>query len=271
MSTTSDNVLLVERAKLSSGLEIERWSLNRPSKLNALSGRVLERLGEEAERLGAELERNPKSCCGLLLTGSGGKNFAAGADISEMASFDTASAEKFSQLGSRAFSAIESLPLWTISCVEGFALGGGLELAMACDTMIVASDAKLGQPESLLALIPGFGGTTRFVERLGRGRAMRWLMTGAKMSGDEAFEWGLADDCVPSGQTLQRGENFLELASKGGPLVAGLLKQIIDSGVSRKEALQLESRLFGKNFASEDSLEGRKAFLEKRPARFQGQ
>jgi enoyl-CoA hydratase len=277
----SEEVLLVERRELQAGpnaIHVEIWTVNRPDKLNALNTRVLERLHEEGLRLKEELARDLLTCRALILKGakgdSGGKAFVAGADIAEMKDFDSAKAEAFSRLGQEAFGRLEELPIPTVALIEGFALGGGLELAMACDMLVATPRSQFGQPEAQLGLIPGFGATARFVDRLGAAKALELLYSGSRIGAQEAFDRGLVNRLLPEeGDALEESLKFVvELTSKSGPKALALMKKIVQSHARSRlgPVLEAEARGFGEIFETLDKREGVTAFLEKRKALFRG-
>ena len=272
-SQGSENVLLVERRTLKSGL-VEIWTLNRPDKLNALNSTVLKRLDEEGLRLKSELAKDLMTVRALILTGSGAKAFVVGADISEMRDFSKAQAETFSRLGQQAFGRLEELPIPTVAALQGFTLGGGLELAMGCDVLVAPANAEFGQPESHLGLIPGFGATARFVDRLGPRKALELLYSGRRVKADEALRLGLIEHMVPDGMgTLDFALNLAEeMTLKAGPLAIAALKKIVHSKTHAcyESTLDAEARAFGEIFITKDKQEGVGAFLEKRRPTFTG-
>jgi enoyl-CoA hydratase len=265
------DVLLVETLQLGS-FPVEVWTVNRPDKLNALNGDVLRRLDEEGARLEAELKKKITAKRALILRGAGEKAFVAGADIAEMQGFGRKEAEQFSRLGQRAFGRLELLPIPTLAAIQGFALGGGLELAMGCDMLVASSDAQVGQPEVFLGLIPGFGATARLAERVGLNKALELLYTGRRIPAAEALALGILQ------KVGAPGEKAFDLAcklaeeclAKSGPLALAEVKRVTRS--VRDEAIhrtcELEAEAFGKVFESEDKREGVAAFLEKRKAVF---
>lgn len=240
-------------------------AISRPKALNALNAQVITELGQFFENLDSSLQ------C-LILTGSGEKAFVAGADIKEMAGIEKHAGEAFAQRGQAVFQTIEDCPIPVIAAVNGFALGGGLELAMACDFIIASHDAKFGLPEVSLGLIPGLGGTQRLSRYIGKAKARLMVTTGDIYSAQKAYDWGLVAD-VFEAQELK--EKCLELAgriTKRSPLAIGLAKKAVTEGfeLSQDDGMQLEAQLFGEAFASEDKEEGVNAFIEKRKPNFSG-
>jgi enoyl-CoA hydratase len=240
-------------------------SVHRPKALNALNRNVL----EELDRLFAQLAGNAELRA-VILTGAGEKAFVAGADIAEMSGYSALEAEAFSALGQRVLDRISAFPRPVIAAVNGFALGGGCELAMACDIVIAGAKAKFGQPEVKLGVIPGFGGTQRLVRRVGLAKAMDLCLTGRMVDADEAVTMGLAS---------RKAEDALEAAKAAandiaamGPVAVRLCKRALlenaDSDLSA--ALAAERTLFAACFATDDQKEGMKAFLERRAAAFAG-
>jgi enoyl-CoA hydratase/carnithine racemase len=267
------DVLLIEKKNLKVGT-IEQWTLNRPDKYNSLNSTVIKRLETEGRRLQAEVSKNLLSVRALVLTGSGEKAFAAGADIAEMDDFDRSQAINFSKAGQAAFGRLEELPIPCIAAVNGFALGGGLELALCCDFIVSNSAGVFGQPESHLGLIPGFGATVRFVERLGTQKGFEYLMSGKKIKADEGVRLGLVDKLLPEGKNLIDGTfDFIEeLISKAGPVSIARMKKIIRAQKEKLyvEGLESEAKCFAEMFDTLDKEEGVTAFLEKRNPQFKG-
>jgi enoyl-CoA hydratase len=210
---------------------------------------------------------------GLIVTGAGDKAFAAGADVAEMVSFTAEQGRAFSEKGHRAFTALEALPIPTVAAIHGFALGGGLELALGCDLLYASQEAKLGFPETGLGVIPGFGGTQRLSRRVGLMRAKELVFTGEVLDAARAKALGLVLDVVPAERLLPHCEELLHKLAARGPLALAHAKRVMEAGagVDLASANVLEQQAFGALFASGDLHEGMQAFLEKRPARFQGQ
>ena len=256
-----------ENLTLSQEKGIALLSVNRPKALNALNRKTLAELSHAVEFIAED-----RSVRALILTGAGEKAFVAGADISEMASLTVPEALKFSLAGHRLGNQLESLAIPTLAAVNGFALGGGCELAMCCDLIIASERAKFGQPEVGLGVIPGFGGTTRLVRNVGVQRARGLIFTGDLIDASGALTLGLAVAVVPPDQLLPRCTDIaLRIASKG-PLAIAQAKRILRAGADLPldAANALEVQTFAGLFGSADQREGMQAFLEKRPAQFTG-
>ena len=240
-------------------------TINRPKALNALSTAVLEELGD----VFTELQDNPNLAC-VILTGGGDKAFVAGADIAAMQAMTAVEAESFARLGHKVFNVIESFAKPVIAAVNGFALGGGCELAMACDVRIASENARFGQPEVNLGVIPGFGGTLRLSRLVGKGRAKELIFTGDMIDAEEALRIGLANKVVVPEQLLDEAQKMAAKIASKGPLAVSLAKQAVDNGLEMDidRAGRYEAGLFGLCFASDQQKEGMLAFLEKRPAKF---
>ena len=242
-------------------------TVNRPKALNALNGETLDEIAHAVAAVGANAAARV-----LLVTGAGDKAFVAGADIAQMQSFSSADAQAFSEKGNRTFRSLELLPVPAIALVNGFALGGGCELAMACDWVIASERAQFGQPEVNLGVVAGFGGTQRLPRLVGRALAMELLVTGRMIKADEALEIGLVNHVVPADQLREKGLEMARTIATKGPIAVRLTKQIVQRGqdMDLVNACQQEAYAFGLTCASDDQKEGMKAFLEKRPARFTG-
>jgi enoyl-CoA hydratase len=242
-------------------------TINRPEALNALSKDILEELGLAF----AAIEKNETVAC-VILTGSGAKAFVAGADIAAMQSMNAVAAEDFARLGHAVLRAIENFPKPVIAAVNGFALGGGCELAMACDIRIAAENARFGQPEVNLGVIPGFGGTLRLSRLVGKGRAKELIFTGDMIDAHEAYRIGLANKVVAADELLSTAHSMAAKISSKAPVAVRFAKQSVDSGLEMDldRAGCAEASLFGLCFATADQKEGMQAFLDKRPAKFTG-
>jgi enoyl-CoA hydratase len=240
-------------------------TLNRPTALNALNSALIAEIGQVIESL-------PKNVRALILTGSGEKAFAAGADIAEMANFMPAQALAFSEAGHRVFSRLESLEIPTIAAVNGFALGGGLELVLACDLIYVSEKARLGFPEVSLAVIPGFGGTQRLTRLVGKSRAKELILTAATIDAPTAKAYGMVLDVLPADKLMSHCKEVAAKIAQRGPIAVNVAKRVIEQGadLSLLAANALEAQAFGLVFGTEDQKEGMKAFLEKRPPAFHG-
>jgi enoyl-CoA hydratase len=242
-------------------------TLNRPDKLNALNDELLREL---AARVG-ELERDPTVRCAIL-TGAGEKAFAAGADIAAFADMTAALAKRFADLGHALGRAIEEAHFPVIAAVNGFALGGGCELALCCDFIYASDKAKLGQPEVNLGVIPGFGGTQRLPRRVGPGRARELCMTADPIGAEEALRIGLVNAVVPHAELMTRVREVARKIASKAPLAIAAAKRVIARGadVPLATANELEATAFSALFGSADQREGTRAFLEKRGAKFEG-
>jgi enoyl-CoA hydratase len=240
-------------------------SINRPDKLNALNQGVMSELDQAMD---AFLEN--KNLLGAIITGTGEKAFAAGADIQEFIGLDATAGKVLSQKGQKLFFKIENSPKPIIADVNGFALGGGCELAMACHLRIASTNAMFGQPEVKLGLLPGYGGTQRLVQLIGKGKATEFLITGDMIDADAALELGLVNYITTRGELLDKCHEILRKAANQGPLAIAYTLQAIADGVNGKDGYATEAELFGKAIVSEDAKEGTAAFLEKRRANFQG-
>jgi len=241
-------------------------TLDRPSSLNALDRALLEAIECEVPRAAADPDVRA-----LVLTGAG-RAFAAGADIAQMRALAPAEALAFSRLGHAATAALEALAIPTIAAVNGFALGGGCELALACDWIYASSKARFGQPEVGLGLIPGFGGTTRLVRRVGVAWAKELVLTGAQVTAEEALRIGLANRVFEPDALLDAAVAAGEAIAAKGPLAVAAAKRVVQESQDAdvRTAHALEQQAFGLAFATEDAREGMTAFLEKRDASFPG-
>jgi enoyl-CoA hydratase len=242
-------------------------NVNRPKALNALDSRTIQELGQVLEAA-----RNDASLRALVVTGAGDKAFVAGADISQMAGLSALEARRFADLGHRTLAALEALDVPTIAAVNGFALGGGCELALACDLAYASEKARFGQPEVNLGLIPGFGGTQRLARRVGPMRAMQLVLTGEMVDAARAREMGLVLEVLPADDLMEHVLGVARtIAGKGAVCVAQAKRAVLaSSDADLATGNQLERQAFAVLFGTEDAREGMKAFLEKRPARFQG-
>jgi enoyl-CoA hydratase len=242
-------------------------TINRPDKLNALNKTVIEELSAAID----EVINNP-SIRSAILTGSGVKAFVAGADISEFSSLNASGGIALAQKGQDlVFTKIENSRKPIIAAVNGFALGGGCELAMSCHFRIAADNAKFGQPEVNLGLIPGYGGTQRLVQLIGKGRAIELLITGNMIDANTALQYGLVNHIVPQEELLPKAKSIAELINSKAPLaVAGCIKAANAVFDETKNGYDVEINTFGELFDTADAKEGATAFLEKRKANFTG-
>lgn len=242
-------------------------TIHRPESLNALNPDVLQGLTLQLEKVA----RDESARC-VIITGSGPKAFVAGADIHSMSQLGPRAIADYAELGQRTMRRIETLPVPVIAAVNGFALGGGLELALACDLIIAASTAKLGQPEVNLGIIPGFGGTQRLIHRCGAGTARRLCYTGELIGADEALMIGLADKVVPAENLLAEARQMAKTIASKAPLAIRGVKRVLTQALETPllSGLRLEVEEFLRLFGTADREEGMSAFLEKRPAKFTG-
>ena len=242
-------------------LEVENGIALRPKALNALNSETL----AELNTCLAELENNDDVKV-VILTGSGEKSFVAGADISEMVNATPAEGRKMGLLAREAVGRLENMPQVTIAAVNGFALGGGCEISMACDIRVASENAKFAQPECGLGILPGFGGTQRLPRLVGKGRAKELIFTCDMISADEAFRMGLANHVVPQAELIDYCKAMAGRIMKNGPYAVALAKQAINTGsdTDLDSGLKLEANLFGLSFSTADKMEGMTAFLEKR-------
>jgi enoyl-CoA hydratase len=240
-------------------------SVNRPKVLNALNQQTLLEMAAAIELVAAD-----KSARVLLLTGSGEKSFVAGADISQMQSLTPLQAKTFAEQALKTFRRLETLDIPGIALVNGFALGGGCELAMSCDFIFASDNAKFGQPEVSLGITPGFGGSQRLPRLVGRAMAMEMLVSGRMLGAAEAMQRGLVNHVYPQAELLTKGLEMAEKISKNGPDSVKFTKELVQRGqdLDLENACAMESSLFGLSFASDEQAEGMQAFLEKRAAKF---
>lgn len=242
-------------------------TFNRPKALNALNAALLEEFSQALDAVAADDHIRV-----LILTGAGDKAFVAGADISELATYNPLTAKNFAQNGHAIFARLQALPIAVIAAVNGFALGGGTEIAIACDFIYASENAKFGQPEINLGLIPGFGGTQRLPRLIGANRAKELVFTGKMISAAEAEKIGLANKVVPPEQLMAEVmQTAREIASKGKVSLRAA-KAAINHGLNTDLAtgIHIEVEGFGMCYASSDAKEGTSAFLEKRKAAFKG-
>ena len=242
-------------------------TVNRPKVLNALNEHTLLELRKAFHKA----KYDPQIRV-VILTGAGEKAFVAGADINEIQELGFASGRAFSERGQALLNFIEDLGKPVICAINGFALGGGCELAMACHIRVAADTAKLGQPEVSLGVIPGFGGTQRLARHAGRARACELVLTGEMISAEEAFRVGLVNRVVPQAQLMDEARKIAKSILSKSPLAVHLALQSIQRGIEvpLAEGLKIESELFGHACASEDKQEGTTAFLQKRKPVFKG-
>lgn len=256
-----ENVLYEKRGS------IAHVTVNRPKVLNALNTSTWNDLQTAFEAAKADA-----SVRGVILTGAGDKAFIAGADISELAHLGAYEAEESSRLGQHVLDLIENLGKPVIAAINGFALGGGCETAMACTMRIAAENAKFGQPEVKLGLLPGGGGTQRLPRLVGKGRALQLILTGETISAQEAYRIGLVNEVVAAASLIERAETILQQVAANAPIAVKFSLDAVNKGldISQSEGFALEAAYFGICAATEDKQEGTSAFLEKRAPQFQG-
>ena len=241
-------------------------TINRPEAYNALNADVIAGLGEQIDAAIAD------GAQAIVITGAGDKAFVAGADIKEMSSHAKAEAIDFAKRGQRVFDKLSAFGGVTIAAVNGFALGGGCELAMACDLTIAGETARFGQPEVNLGIIPGYGGTQRMVRRVGLQRALELCLTARQVKAEEAARIGLVLEVVEAGSEVDKAKEIARGIMSKGPLAIRLTKEAVHAAaeLELQRGLDLEASRFGLAFQTEDCVEGIRAFVEKRQADFKG-
>lgn len=250
-TTTQNNILTI--------------TINRAEKLNALNRLVMAELEEAITNF--EKEESAKAA---IITGSGTKAFVAGADISEFTGLTTEEGMDLARRGQEIFFKIENASKPIIAAVNGFALGGGCELAMACHFRIASENVQFGQPEINLGLIPGYGGTQRLVQLIGKGRAMELIMTGSLVNAETALAYGLVNYVVKQEELLEKTRSILQTIISKAPLAIGHSISAINAGTNNRQGYDKEIESFGECFATEDMKEGAAAFLERRKPLFKG-
>ena len=242
-------------------------TVNRPKVLNALNMATMEELRAAFHDI-----KNDASVRVVIMTGAGEKAFIAGADIGELAKHDPVSAKAYTHRGQSVLNLIENLGKPVIACLNGFALGGGCEIAMACTMRLASENAKLGQPEVKLGIIPGYGGTQRLPRLVGKGIAMQLVLTGEMITAQEAHRIGLVNEVVAAAELIPRAEAIAQKIIANAPLAVQYAMEAVHRGIEvpLAEGLFLEATLFGVSCATEDKKEGTTAFLEKRQAQFKG-
>jgi enoyl-CoA hydratase len=235
-------------------------TINRPKALNALNSEVLKELNASLDAVDLENTR------ALVLTGAGEKSFVAGADIAEMSTLTKAEGEAFGKIGNDVFRKIETFPIPVIAAVNGFALGGGCEIAMSCDIRLCSDTAIFGQPEVGLGITPGFGGTQRLARLIPVGKAKEIIYGAVNIKADEAYRLGLVNSVYPLEELLPAAKKLAAKIAKNAPIAVRACKQAINEGLDldMDQAIVLEEKLFGSCFETEDQREGMQAFLEKR-------
>ncbi len=256
-----ENLLLETRG------QVAFVTVNRPKKLNALNRATIGELGACFAQLAADPDVRA-----VVLTGAGEKAFVAGADIEELASQSPIEGKEYALTGQTVLNSIENLGKPVIAAINGYALGGGCELAMACTLRIASENARLGQPEVKLGLIPGYGGTQRLPRLIGAGRALQLLLTGEQITAGQALAIGLVNEVVPAAELLPRAEAIARAILANAPVAARYVLEAVNRGLhmTLPDGLFLEATLFGMSCSTEDMKEGTRAFLEKRAASFAG-
>jgi enoyl-CoA hydratase len=246
---------------------IARIAINRPDKLNALNAIVIAELGDAVTRIETD-----SSVRGVIVTGTGTKAFVAGADINELTEQGPTAGQKRALIGQQVFRRLERCGKPVVAAVNGFALGGGCELAMACHLRVASDNARFGQPEVKLGIAPGYGGTVRLPRLIGKARALELLLTGDMIDAEEARRIGLVNRVVPADRLLAETETLLRSILANGPLAVRACLEAVETGsdMTADQALLLEASYFGLLSATEDMREGTKAFIEKRKPAFKG-
>ncbi|PKN18718.1 MAG: enoyl-CoA hydratase [Deltaproteobacteria bacterium HGW-Deltaproteobacteria-6] len=235
-------------------------TVNRPKALNALNAQVIKELDETLDAIDLSAVR------ALIITGAGEKSFVAGADIAEMSTLTKAQGEAFGKAGNDVFRKLETFPIPVIAAINGFALGGGCELSMSCDIRLCSENAIFGQPEVGLGIPPGFGGTQRLARIVGIGKAKELIYTAANIKADEAYKIGLVNAVFPAEDLMPAAKKMALKITRNAPIAVRACKKAINEGlqVDMDKAIIIEEKLFGDCFATEDQMEGMKAFVEKR-------
>ena len=258
------NFETIKLEKISDHVQVLK--INRPQAMNALNSQVMVELEKCLDQLASEAPRV------LLVTGEGEKAFVAGADIREMEKMSSVEAFEMSRRGQRVLQKLESLPCPTIAVINGFALGGGLELALSCDILLASDKCKWGLPEVTLGLIPGYGGTQRLSRQIGLSAAQRVTLSGEMFSAEQGAQWGLFAHVVPAAELTTFAQNLAKTISERAPRAVTWAKQAVfkSKDLTLEEGTRLEADLFSKTFSTQDKTEGVSAFINKRPAQFQG-
>src|SRR3954468_12678674 len=266
-SLRSGHIKNMENVKLEQKNSIAYVTIDRPKVLNALNMATMQELWQVFSEL-----KDDRQVRAVILTGGGEKAFVAGADINELAKNDPVQAKAYTHKGQATLDLIENLGKPVIACINGFALGGGCEIAMACTMRLASENAKLGQPEVKLGIIPGYGGTQRLPRLVGVGLAMQILLTGEMITAQEAHRIGLVNEVMPAERLVPRAEEIAQKIAAMAPLAIQYCMEAVNQGMNMTlaEGLFLEATLFGMCCATEDKREGTTAFLEKRAANFQG-
>src|SRR5712675_1415029 len=256
-----ENILLEEKNS------IAYVAVNRPKVLNALNMATMEELGLAFTDI-----KDDASIRVAILTGAGEKAFIAGADIGELAKHDAVSGKEYTHRGQSVLNLIENLGKPVIACINGFALGGGCEIAMACTMRLASENAKFGQPEVKLGIIPGYGGTQRLPRLVGKGRALQLILTGDLIDAHEAYRIGLVNEVVPAADLISRCEAILKQIDANAPLAIQYAIDAVNEGVNTdlSSGLKLEAKYFTLAAGTDDRKEGTSAFVQKRAPQFQG-
>ncbi len=259
--------MALENVKFEKKNKIAYVTIDRPKVLNALNMATMQELEQVFTDLAADTETRV-----VILTGGGEKAFVAGADINELSKNNPVEAKAYTHRGQAVLDLIENLGKPVIACINGFALGGGCEIAMACTMRLASENAKLGQPEVKLGIIPGYGGTQRLPRLVGKGLAMQMVLTGDMISAQEAHRIGLVNEILPADKLIARAEEIAGKIIGMAPLAIQYCMEAVNQGsnMSLPDGLFLEATLFSICCATEDKNEGTRAFLEKRAANFQG-
>lgn len=252
LSTISDRIMTI--------------TINRPTSLNALNAQTIDELGQAIE-----LAKNKEEVAGVIITGNGEKAFVAGADISEIAKLTELNGRHFAERGQEVFENVANCEKPIIAAINGFALGGGCELAMACHIRVATSSAKFGQPEVNLGLIPGYGGTQRLTQLVGQGKALELMMTGDLINAEDAHRIGLVNHVVSNKEALtEKAEAIMNKIISKAPLAIGMVITCVNAAISDENGYQIEANSFAHCCKTSDKEEGTRAFLEKRAPKFQG-
>lgn len=251
---------------LTSNNNIATLTINRPKSMNALNSDTLTEIGQALD----EVKHSNDNI--LVITGAGPKAFVAGADISEMKDMNSIEASNLSRLAHNSYHKIEELSQFTIAAVNGYCLGGGLELAASCDMRVVSNKAKFGQPEVTLGVLPGFGGTQRLTRLVGRGKAKEMIALGTMINAEEAYRIGIAEEIAEPEQLMTKVNEIAEQIKKNGLIAVGMAKYVIDraADLPLDTAIDFETQMWSQTFATADQTEGMTAFLEKRHPDFPG-
>jgi enoyl-CoA hydratase/carnithine racemase len=265
--STAVGALTLENVLYQKKESIAYVTLSRPKVLNALNQRTWESL-----RAAFEDARDDAAVRGVIMTGAGDKAFIAGADIGELATVSAVEAAQSSNVGQEVLNLVENLGKPVIAAINGFALGGGCEMAMACTIRVASETAKFGQPEVKLGLVPGGGGTQRLPRLVGKGRALQIILSGEMISAQEAYRMGLVNEVVPAAEVIARAEAILKQIFANAPLAIKYSLEAVNKGleISQSEGQALEAAFFGLCAGTEDKKEGTEAFLQKRAPHFQG-